>query len=512
MSGNAVTAVAVTGEDADLVAAVRLGDDRAFEELYQRYHPRVAAYVRGMVKDHARSEDVTQEVFFSALRRIRQTERPIAFKPWVYEIARNACIDAYRRSSRAEELSYDVEGGLPPADSMRLVSSNPGPDDAVESKQRLDDLCGAFGGLSETHHQILVLRELEGLSYREIGERLGMSRAAVESTLFRARRRLTEEYDELVSGRRCQRVQAIIAAAAEGMLGTRDRRRLARHVSTCQACRRQARRLGVEVAERPAVAARIAGALPFPLVFWRGRGGGTASPGQSSPGLLAHASASLGAAAEPMAAAWTKAVAAIAVLAIAGAGAGAVSKHGLSVPGLGDLPVVGGLAGDGGGDAGGAGAQGILAPGGAFKGGGVGASPAPSRGTGAARPTPATRSGTTDSRTGSTGTSPRAGGEATDSGSSLAPALPSGAPKVDLPSPGGSGGGGATSPSATTGSGGSGPSGPSVPESPKVSAPKVSAPASTKPAPSPKPAPATGEGPSILDASAVTSRAAAVGA
>src|SRR5688572_10231143 len=251
MNGSAASDARVEGDDSHLVTAVRRGDDRAFEELYARYEPRIAAYVRGMVKDHARAEDVTQEVFFSALRRMRQTERPIAFKPWIYEIARNACIDAYRRTSRAEELSYDADGGLPAADTMRLVSARPGPDDAIECKQRLDDLCGAFGGLSETHHQILVLRELEGLSYREIGDRLGMSRAAVESTLFRARRRLTEEYDELVSGRRCQRVQATIAAAAEGTLGTRDRRRLARHVSSCQSCRRRATRLGVAVGERP---------------------------------------------------------------------------------------------------------------------------------------------------------------------------------------------------------------------------------------------------------------------
>src|SRR5688572_21526144 len=116
MSGIGAVADATTAADSGLVEAVRQGDDRAFEELYARYHARIAAYVRGMVKDHARAEDVTQEVFFSALRRMRQTERPIAFKAWIYEIARNACIDSYRRTSRAEELSYDADGGLPAAD------------------------------------------------------------------------------------------------------------------------------------------------------------------------------------------------------------------------------------------------------------------------------------------------------------------------------------------------------------------------------------------------------------
>ena len=59
--------------DADLVAAVRRGDDRAFEQLYSRYQRRISAYVFGMVKDHGRAEDITQEVFISALRRMRET-------------------------------------------------------------------------------------------------------------------------------------------------------------------------------------------------------------------------------------------------------------------------------------------------------------------------------------------------------------------------------------------------------------------------------------------------------
>src|SRR5437764_8127113 len=93
--------------DAELVAAVRRGDDRAFEELYARYHRRISSYIFGMVKDHARAEDLTQEVFMSALRRMRDTDRPIAVKPWIYEIAKNAGIDHFRRARRAEEGAYD---------------------------------------------------------------------------------------------------------------------------------------------------------------------------------------------------------------------------------------------------------------------------------------------------------------------------------------------------------------------------------------------------------------------
>src|SRR5215218_2501145 len=161
--------------DLVLVGAVRKGGDRAFEQLYSRYQRRIAAYVYGMVKDYGRAEDITQDVFISALRRMRETDRPIAFKPWIYEIAKNACIDQFRRSRRAEEISMDADDTLGSGDYGRLVSSSPTPDVAVDHKQQIDHLRGAFGGLSETHHEILVMRELEGLSYREIGEKLGMT-------------------------------------------------------------------------------------------------------------------------------------------------------------------------------------------------------------------------------------------------------------------------------------------------------------------------------------------------
>jgi len=128
-----------------------------------------------MVSDHGRAEDIAQDVFVSALRRMRETERPIAFRPWIYEIAKNACIDAYRRRSRAEEVALTGDDGQGGGDRLYLVASSPQLEEAVDVKQRLGHLCDAFGGLSEAHHKILVLRELEGLSYREIGERMGLS-------------------------------------------------------------------------------------------------------------------------------------------------------------------------------------------------------------------------------------------------------------------------------------------------------------------------------------------------
>jgi RNA polymerase sigma factor (sigma-70 family) len=295
---------------------VRAGDDRAFEQLYLRYQRRIAAYVYGMVHDHGRAEDITQDVFISALRRMRATDARIAFKPWIYEIAKNACIDAFRRSKRAEEVSYDVEDG---AERLHLTSNGPTPDAAVDTRMSLDHLRGAFGGLSEAHHQILVMRELEGLSYRQIGERLGMSRPSVESTLFRARRRLSEEYEELVSGERCRRIQTMIAGATDAQLGTRDERKMARHVSYCQPCRRAALVAGFDpdaLMPKRTVREKIAALLPVPAFLKRFIAGGDS-------GLLSAAAQY----AEPAGGGWVKLAAAASALALAGLGAHEVTQN-----------------------------------------------------------------------------------------------------------------------------------------------------------------------------------------
>jgi RNA polymerase sigma factor (sigma-70 family) len=302
-----------------LVAAVRAGDDGAFEQLYHRYQRRIGAYIYGMVHDHGRAEDITQDVFMSALRRMRATDTPIAFKPWVYEIAKNACIDAFRRSRRAEEVSYDADEGT---ERLHLVSNGPTPDAAVDTRMSLDHLRGAFGGLSEAHHQILVMRELEGLSYRQIGEKLGMSRPSVESTLFRARRRLSEEYEELISGERCRRIQAIIAGATDGRVGVRDERKMARHVSYCQPCRRAAFAAGFDPATlqpKRTVREKIAGLLPLPGFAKRWIAGG--GDGGSLLSSAAHY-------AEGSSGAWVKAAAAAAAIVVAGIGADQVRPHG----------------------------------------------------------------------------------------------------------------------------------------------------------------------------------------
>jgi len=255
--------------DARLVALAREGDDGAFGELYRRYHHLICAFVARRVGDPTRAEDITQDTFLSALRRLRATSAEIHWKPWLYEIARNATIDFHRRRGRAKEVSVDREELLRPSDRRRLEVAR-APDSELELKQRFDHLREAFDELPAGHHRILVMRELEGLSYSEIGERLDATRPAVESTLFRARRRLAREYEEVAGGRRCSSARATIALIAEGLDPGAERRRLARHARRCSACRRQARELGVEPLFGRRLRERAAALLPFGWLLRRG--------------------------------------------------------------------------------------------------------------------------------------------------------------------------------------------------------------------------------------------------
>jgi RNA polymerase sigma factor (sigma-70 family) len=318
------TGTAVAGgtasTDAELIAGVRSGDDLAFEELYRRYQRRISAFVRRVVRDEARAEDVTQEAFVSALRRLRATDSEIAFKPWIYEIARNAAIDHWRRSSRAEEVSINQDDLLRPDDRARLVGAV-APEASLIQKERIDHLAGALDELSQTHHRILVMRELEGLSYREIGEQLELSRPAVESTLFRARRRLESEYEELQAGRRCDSIAQAIVRIADGLDSESDRRRLSRHALRCSFCRRRARQQGVEPLRVRRAAARAAAILPLPGFLRRRMAGPSAATAQGDAGTLGQLAVP---AAHAGAAVAERAVALVATIALVGAGSAVI--------------------------------------------------------------------------------------------------------------------------------------------------------------------------------------------
>ena len=146
------------------------------------------------------------------------------------------------------------------------------------------------------------MRELEGMSYREIGDKLDLTRPAVESALFRARRRLENEYEEIADGRRCKAMRATLARMVQGTHRGAEEHRLARHVKRCHSCRHRARVLGIQ--PQTAVGTlreKAAALLPIPWLFRRsGDGGGITglfSSGANAAPLAERAAALVAAAA-----------------------------------------------------------------------------------------------------------------------------------------------------------------------------------------------------------------------
>jgi len=313
--------------EGSLVDAVRQGEDEAFGELYRRHQPEVARFVRARIRDQGRAEDVTQDAFLSALRRLRQTDGDVAFRPWMFEIARNATIDCYRRSSRTEEVSIDADA-MQAADAGRLPGG-PQPELSLVTQESFASLREAMHELSDVHRRAIVLRELEGRSYREIGARLDLGQAAVESTLFRARRSLEREYTELDSGRRCRLVGAAIGRLAEGLESDRDRQRLDRHARRCSSCRRRARTLGVEpMLGRRTVAARAAALMPLPVFLRRRFVQDAAAAGDAGHGT----SAALAPAVEVVSGAGGKALALLVTAVFVGGGGATLGGAGPLAP------------------------------------------------------------------------------------------------------------------------------------------------------------------------------------
>ena len=325
------TAVAEAPErdsDSALVAAVRRGDDRAFEQLYSRYQRRISAYVFGMVKDHGRAEDITQEVFISALRRMRETDRAIAFKPWVYEIAKNACIDQFRRSRRTEEVSFDAgEGGPRRRRQGRLVAAEPG---------RPTPRSTPSGGLRPP---LRGLRRAVGLpttrsSSCASSRASPTARSATAWASAAPASRARSSAPASAWGRSTTSSSPASAASASSRSSPPPRARpwvratraaSPAHIAHCQPCRRQAVASGIDAAiltrkpVRQRVAEKVAGACCRSRASC-GAAGSTAGE-QIGPGLRG-----------PMAAAWGKAVAVAATLVVAGVGAGVAPQHGGATP------------------------------------------------------------------------------------------------------------------------------------------------------------------------------------
>jgi len=177
--------------DAEAVERARGGDHAAFRVLVERYQGRVFGLALRVLRDEEQARDVVQDAFLKAYGSLDRFEGRSGFYTWLYRIAMNLCLDRKRRERGARRVARDEEALLEaPADPESVGAPAPGV--ALERAELRAQLARAIAGLPDEARRTLELREVDGLSYHEIAEALGVPKGTVMSRLHHARRRVRE--------------------------------------------------------------------------------------------------------------------------------------------------------------------------------------------------------------------------------------------------------------------------------------------------------------------------------
>jgi RNA polymerase sigma-70 factor (ECF subfamily) len=179
-------------DDAQLVERARSGDHEAFRVLVERYQGRVHRLAFRILRDDERARDASQEAFLKAYRGLARFEGRSSFYTWLYRLVFNLCLDLRRRDRSAREVEWD-EGAAhegPQPGQPVLEAADGGPAGALERAEIRERVAAAVDTLPQVHRETLILREMEGLSYGEIAQALGIPKGTVMSRLHYARKRV----------------------------------------------------------------------------------------------------------------------------------------------------------------------------------------------------------------------------------------------------------------------------------------------------------------------------------
>jgi len=179
----------VTVEESLFIARLKANDDAAYDELVRTYNASIFHVAYRMLSDSAEASDVVQEIFLKVFRNIDGFKGEAALKTWIFRIAFSEILNRLRwwkRRYRYSTVSLDD----PPngnGNGLYVADSKPTPQEILESKEQETAIQQALSRLSSDHRSIVVLRDIEGFSYGEIAEVLGISIGTVKSRLARAR-------------------------------------------------------------------------------------------------------------------------------------------------------------------------------------------------------------------------------------------------------------------------------------------------------------------------------------
>lgn len=173
----------------EIIRSVLRGNVNDFEKLVTAYEKNVYNIALRMVGDPDDAADMTQETFIKAYRALSGFRGDSKFSSWLYRIASNVCLDFLRSRSRHPQVSLstvDEDGQAP----VELPDMRQNPEEQLMKKLGMEAVRRGLEQLPEQQRQILVLRELGGLSYAELAQTLGLEEGTVKSRIFRARKRL----------------------------------------------------------------------------------------------------------------------------------------------------------------------------------------------------------------------------------------------------------------------------------------------------------------------------------
>lgn len=172
--------------DKDIIDRVNGGDTEAFAELVRRYEKTVFNIALRMVGDRDDAADMTQEAFIKAYGSLGSFRGDSRFSAWLYRITTNVCLDHLRARARKKQVSLDDDDGQ----ELELPDMRAMPEEQLMRKLSMQAVRRGLERLAPEHRQILIMRELGGMSYAEISSVLSLEEGTVKSRIFRARKNL----------------------------------------------------------------------------------------------------------------------------------------------------------------------------------------------------------------------------------------------------------------------------------------------------------------------------------